>query len=231
MPDVLAQELADRRACSADARRRRPVCGSATGSARTSCLVGVFPIVSRGRRSGPSPSQLDGAQLRCGRGGVSEALVAQAATAIKGMRLYRELQQSREEVRQREEWFRSLVQNGVGSDHGDRCPTPPSATRVHRSSAFSASRRRRRRVRSCSTACIRDEAAGFIATLNGLMTRSDGAVTGEGRIGDLDGRWRHIEFTGTNQYANPAINGLVLNGRDVSRAQVARAAVAPPGIA
>jgi predicted signal transduction protein with EAL and GGDEF domain len=48
------------------------------------------------------------------------------------------------------------------------------------------------------------------------MTKHDVTVTGEGRVRHRNGDWRHLEFTGTDQRENPAINGLVLNVRDVT---------------
>ncbi len=39
----------------------------------------------------------------------------------------------------------------------------------------------------------------------------------EFRIRHADGTWRWLETTGTNQIGNPAVNGIVINARDVGR--------------
>lgn len=65
-----------------------------------------------------------------------------------------------------------------------------------------------------------DDAPQFVASLSDLMTKPTSRVTGEGRVRDNTGEWRHVEFTGSDQRANPAIGGLVLNIRDVSERKV-----------
>jgi diguanylate cyclase (GGDEF)-like protein/PAS domain S-box-containing protein len=64
-----------------------------------------------------------------------------------------------------------------------------------------------------------DDRAQFVATLGDLMMKPAGTITGEGRVHDNDGAWRHLEFIGSDQCANPAIGGLVLNVRDMSERQ------------
>lgn len=178
--------------------------------------VGIFPIVFQGKALGfvsfssTVPHAFDSEEVEFLR-----ALVAQAATAMKGMRLYRQLQQSRDEVRKREEWFSSLVRNAsdllmvIDADTTIRYQSP-SIERILGVGADAVAGKKLLDI------VHPDDAAGFITALRELMMRSDGVVTGEGRMRHLDGQWRSIEFTGTNQYGNPAINGLVLNGRDVS---------------
>jgi diguanylate cyclase (GGDEF)-like protein/PAS domain S-box-containing protein len=61
-----------------------------------------------------------------------------------------------------------------------------------------------------------DDRAQFVATLGDLMTKPAGTIMGEGRVHDSEGAWRHLEFVGSDQCANPAIGGLVLNLRDMS---------------
>ena len=41
-----------------------------------------------------------------------------------------------------------------------------------------------------------------------------------------DGQWRWLEATGTNQVGNPAVNGIVINARDISEAKDAEAEIA-----
>lgn len=61
-----------------------------------------------------------------------------------------------------------------------------------------------------------DDRAQFVATLGDLMMKPGGTITGEGRVCDSDGTWHHLEYMGSDQRANPAIGGLVLNIRDMS---------------
>ena len=61
-----------------------------------------------------------------------------------------------------------------------------------------------------------DDRAQFVATLGDLMMKPAGTITGEARVRESDGAWRHLEFIGSDQCANPAIGGLVLNVRDMS---------------
>ncbi len=178
--------------------------------------VAVFPLVFQDRALGfvsfttstsHSFGEAEVAFLR--------ALVSQAATAIMGIRLYRELQESQAEVSRREEWFRSLVLNTsdlitvIDADTTVRYQSP-SIERVlgHRADDLAGHK--------LIDHVHPDDAAGFIAALRDLMTDREGVVTGEGRVRHRDGQWRHLEFTGTDQHTNPAINGLVLNLRDVT---------------
>lgn len=178
--------------------------------------VAIFPFVFQDRALGfvsftmSSIHRFEDAEVA-----FLHALVAQAATAIMGIRLYRELEDSQREVRQREEWFRSLVLNTsdlitvIEADTTVRYQSP-SIERVlgHRAEDVIG--------RKLIDHVHPDDAAGFIAALRDLMTERDGVVTGEGRVRHRDGQWRHLEFTGTDQHTNPAINGLVLNLRDVT---------------
>lgn len=47
----------------------------------------------------------------------------------------------------------------------------------------------------------------------------------EFRLRHADGSWRWLEATGTNQIGNPAVNGIVINARDVSEAKDAEAEI------
>jgi two-component system NtrC family sensor kinase len=47
----------------------------------------------------------------------------------------------------------------------------------------------------------------------------------EFRVRHADGSWRWLEATGTNQIDNPAVNGIVINARDVSEAKDAEAEI------
>lgn len=61
-----------------------------------------------------------------------------------------------------------------------------------------------------------DDRAQVGLALGDLMAKPGGTLTGEARVRDSDGTWRHMEYIGSDQRANPAIGGLVLNIRDMS---------------
>ncbi len=214
VPDVLAPDLAERDEVELI---RQDIPGLQRYWQRAHVLsLAIFPIVFQEKAlgyvtfNGTSPQSFDAAQVE-----FLKALASQAATVMQAMRLNRQLKRSQDEVRKREEWFRSLVQNAsdlitvIEADTTIRYQSP-SIQRILGFEADAISGKKLLEI------VHPDDQAGFITTLRELMTRSDGVVTGEGRMRRFDGQWRNIEFTGTNLYANPAINGLVLNGRDVS---------------
>ena len=176
----------------------------------------VFPIVFQGNALGSvsfassTPRKFEHAEVD-----FLGALVEQCATAIKGLRLYQELQQSREALRVREEWFRSLVQYAsdmvtvLDPDTTVRYQSP-SIARVLGVDADSVVGRK------LVDSVHRDDVTRFLAALNEMMTKPGAAITGEGRVRARGGDWRYLEFVGTDQRANPAIGGIVLNVRDVS---------------
>ena len=110
-----------------------------------------------------------------------QALTTQAATAIKGLRLYEDLQASREELHRREEWFRSLVQ------HSSDLITviEPDTTVLYQSPAIA-------RVLGYEVDSIvgqklvegihREDVPSFLAALGDLMTKPGEVVVGEGRV-------------------------------------------------
>ncbi|HWE56272.1 MAG TPA: diguanylate cyclase [Acidimicrobiales bacterium] len=54
------------------------------------------------------------------------------------------------------------------------------------------------------------------STLEGVAGRPDGISTFSFRVAGADGEWRHIEVTAANWTSDPAIGGIVCNGRDVT---------------
>jgi diguanylate cyclase (GGDEF)-like protein/PAS domain S-box-containing protein len=176
----------------------------------------VFPIVFQGQALGSvsfassTPRRFDRAEVE-----FLSALVSQAATAIKGLRLYQELQQSRDELREREERFRSLVQ------HASDLITvlePDTTVRYQSPSIVRVLGYRPETVlgRKLIDRVHRDDQARFLASLNEMMSKPGAAVTGEGRVRAKGGAWRYLEFIGSDQRENPAIGGIVLNVRDVT---------------
>ncbi len=118
-------------------------------------------------------------------------------------------------LRESEERFRSLVQNAsdlitvIDADSTIRYQSP-AIKRVLGIEADAAVGQKLAEV------VHPDDRAGFLASLRELMTKPASLVTGEGRVMDSDGVWRHLEFTGTDQRDNASIAGVVLNVRDVS---------------
>ena len=118
-------------------------------------------------------------------------------------------------VRQSEERFRSLVQNAsdlITVIEPDTTVTyqSPSIERVlgHRPDAISGTK--------LSELVHIDDVSRTLATLHEAIRNDGGVATAEARMRHADGSWRHIEMIGTDQRANPAIGGFVLNMRDVS---------------
>jgi diguanylate cyclase (GGDEF)-like protein/PAS domain S-box-containing protein len=144
-----------------------------------------------------------------------EALVSQAATTIKGTRLIGDLEASQRELRTSEERFRSLVQNAsdlVTVIEADTTITyqSPSIARVLGYQPDDVIGRR-------LADFVHDDDRGHtLAVLNGGMADDAGTATAEARVRHANGSWRSVEFVGTNQFHNPAINGFVLNIRDVT---------------
>jgi diguanylate cyclase (GGDEF)-like protein/PAS domain S-box-containing protein len=144
-----------------------------------------------------------------------QALVSQAATIIQGLRLYRKLDASQRELRESEERFRSLVQNAsdlitvIEPDTTVRYQSPSS----RRLLGYAAEELVGTRL---SDLLHVDDVARVLASFGDAMRKRDSVTVAEARIRHRDGSWRHIELVGTDQCANPAISGIVLNTRDVS---------------
>lgn len=144
-----------------------------------------------------------------------KALTSQAATTIEGMRLYRDLEESREELRASEERFRSLVQNAsdlvtvIDADTTISYQSP-SITRLlgYQPEEIVGTR--------LSELTHIDDVARTLAVLHGAVTDNSRVVVGETRLRHRDGSWRDVEFVGSDQSQNRAIGGVVLNVRDVT---------------
>ncbi|MEX0749194.1 MAG: EAL domain-containing protein [Dehalococcoidia bacterium] len=142
------------------------------------------------------------------------ALAAQASTALKGVLLYDALERSRDELRQSEERFRSLVQNSsdlITVIESDTTVTyqSPSIARVLGHTAGDIIGKK------LSALVHIDDVSRTLAALHDAIN-NDGVATAEARMRHADGSWRHIEMIGTDQRATAAIGGFVLNMRDVS---------------
>ncbi|HXF51408.1 MAG TPA: EAL domain-containing protein [Dehalococcoidia bacterium] len=178
--------------------------------------TGVFPIVFQNEVLGAvsfsacTPHAFDSSEVE-----FLQALVSQAATVIKGLRLYQELLESREEIHRREEWFRSLVQNAcdlitvIDPDTTIRYQSPSSARILGYDPEAVVGH-------TITEAVHPDDAERLRAAVQEMMERPREAVAAEIRLRRIDGSWRHVEFTGADLRENPAIDGIVLNGRDVT---------------
>jgi diguanylate cyclase (GGDEF)-like protein/PAS domain S-box-containing protein len=143
------------------------------------------------------------------------ALVAQASTAIKGLRLYRDLEQSREDLRQSERRFRSLVQNAsdlitVMSEDTTILYQSPSVTPALAYDSLSITGTR-------LIDLVHPEDQATLVSFTREAMRAPQAVSSvEARLRHLDGSWRHLQIVGSDRRADPGIEGFVLNMRDVT---------------
>jgi len=152
------------------------------------------------------------------------ALAAQASTAIKGIVLYRALERSRDELRQSEERFRSLVQNSsdlitiIGVDGVVRYASP-SVQRVMGACPDDW-------VGTDFIALIHeDDLSRAVQTLAAVIDQPGLHPPGIVRLRHRDGTWRQLEITMNNLLHVPSIGGIVMNARDVTERLLAETAL------
>ena len=95
----------------------------------------------------------------------------------------------------------------------------PAATRVLRFPAGALVGRRARDL------VHPDDAAGYTSWMTALLQVPDEPASIQLRVRDADDRWRHLEVVATNLVGNPAVNGIVLNARDITERVEAAAAL------
>ncbi len=143
------------------------------------------------------------------------ALTAQVATAITGIRLFRDLESSRNEVIRSEERFRSLVQNA-----SDLITVIDEDMTIHYQSpaieGLLGYRAESMPGRRFVDIVHPDDAFSAWSALHETMTMPGAQGSAEVRMQHADGTWRHVEVIISDQRATPAIDGLVVNTRDVS---------------
>lgn len=61
-----------------------------------------------------------------------------------------------------------------------------------------------------------DDVEDLYKTLALIAEQPDALATFELRVADAEGRWRRIEVTAANWVADPAVGGIICNGRDVT---------------
>ena len=144
-----------------------------------------------------------------------QALVSQAATAIKGLRLYQDLETSREEMRRSEERFRSLVQNAsdlvtiVDADGTLRYASPS----VERLMGYPSDDW----IGTNILSFIHPEDVHRAAISLEEISRTPGVHSPRVlRVRHADGSYRYFEATPTNLLDVPSVQGIVHNSHDIT---------------
>jgi diguanylate cyclase (GGDEF)-like protein/PAS domain S-box-containing protein len=143
------------------------------------------------------------------------ALVSQAATAIKGLQLYEDLQQSREQLRRSEERFRSLVQNAsdlvtIVDTEGVLLYASPSVDRLM---GYQPDEWVGKSILSLVHPDDLDRATQSVRAVGVQPGVHDPAVL---RLRHADGSWRYLETTANNLLHVPSVGGIVYNARDIT---------------
>ncbi|MHB8685083.1 MAG: sensor domain-containing phosphodiesterase, partial [Dehalococcoidia bacterium] len=152
------------------------------------------------------------------------ALVSQTATTIKGVRLYADLDASREELRQSEERFRSLVQNAsdlitiIDADGTLRYASPA----VERLMGYERDEWVGKHILDMLHPDDVERAADSLAAVIAAPGVHPPTTL---RVRHADGSWRYIETTANNLLGVPAVRGVVHNSHDVTERWLAEAAL------
>jgi len=129
-----------------------------------------------------------------------------------------------EALAEREQWFRSLVQNSsdvvsVVEVDGTITYQTPSAKRVF---AFDPAQMVGRQFTSTMPQA---DATRLLQTLRDAAEADSSVVTVEARMHDAEGRPRDTELTITSLVSDPHVRGLVINARDISERKTLQAAL------
>jgi diguanylate cyclase (GGDEF)-like protein/PAS domain S-box-containing protein len=143
------------------------------------------------------------------------AFVRQALTFMDTASLSRDLADTMDELRAREDHFRSLVQGSadtitVCDEHGVLLYASPALTRDFGFDVESMPGR-------SLIELVHPEDVEQVRTAFREL-RADPAETAlvECRLRGVDGEYRYVETVMRNQLSNPSVRGIVLNGRDVT---------------
>jgi diguanylate cyclase (GGDEF)-like protein/PAS domain S-box-containing protein len=187
--------------------------------------VGMFPIVFQDRALGLA--HFSSGTLRAFDEAETDfigALVAQAATALKGLRLYVDLERSREELRTSEERFRSLVQHSsdlisiVDAECTVRYVIPSAeAIMGYNPEEWTGI--------NILTLVHPDDLSRAASSLAAVIDQPGVHEPITLRVRAADGSWRYIENTATNLLDLAAIAGVVFNARDVTERWLAEEAM------
>jgi diguanylate cyclase (GGDEF)-like protein/PAS domain S-box-containing protein len=187
--------------------------------------IAMFPLNFRGATLGTiafasSISQcLDADQVE-----FLTSLTAQAATAMSGVRLYRDVEAANERLRQSEHRFRSLVQNAsdiVTVMDGTGCfqYASPSCERIFGYSPDELV------GKECFSLIHPDDVQGVAASLRSVVETPGAHAPTEMRIRHKDGSWRWLETVATNLLDDETIAGIVHNSRDITERKAAEEAL------
>jgi len=144
-----------------------------------------------------------------------EGMAIQVATAVKGVQVYEELCESQKRLRQSEQRFRSLVQNAsdmitvIETDTTVRYQSPSVQRMLGRASDDITGTR-------LSDLLHPEDVATVVAYLHEMMSNSERTWAVDARLRHADGSWRHVEIVGSDQRHDAAVEGFVLNVRDVT---------------
>ncbi len=128
---------------------------------------------------------------------------------------YVSIQREVTERRREEDRFRALVQNASGmiwiiASDATIGYVGPSVTRVlgYAPEELAGT--------NCLELVHPDDADDMQRKLTQLLKAADTTLRGEVRMRHKDGTWRHLEIISTNLLDDPSVEGIVVNGRDVT---------------
>ncbi len=149
-----------------------------------------------------------GEPLRNSEAGLREQMANRETSGV-------ELAQSDEALRLREERFRAIVEDSVdgimimNEDLDVIYENPSSARMLGYEPEKLAGRDPLRIVHP-------DDVSKLASEFTQLMQNPGGTARSAARVRHMDGTWRLIEAVGVNLIHNPAVNGIVMNFRDVT---------------
>lgn len=178
--------------------------------------IALFPLNVRGATLGTVTFASSTSQrLDDGQVALLTSLTAQAATAIQGVRLYRDLEAVKDSLEQSEHRFRSLVQSSsdiVTVMDADFCFQYVSASGA-RIMGYSSDELA---GRECLSFVHPDDVPAMRESLRAVVERPGAHDPVEIRVRHRDGSWRWLETLATNLLDDETIAGIVHNSRDIT---------------
>jgi len=142
-------------------------------------------------------------------------LATQAAMVVNGVKLYEERERAQAALRASEVRFRSLVQNAsdlitvIDADTTIAYQSPS----IKRVLGFDADDLAGTKL---SGLLHPEDIAHVLAFVDETMTAQGKVGSVEARLRHRDGAWRHVEIVGADHRRDPAVQGFIINIRDVS---------------